>query len=54
MNELRLVLAGTGRTPMVGRLERLVATGTARPVAVLHADRSPAGPARRADTPARR
>lgn len=47
---LLLVSAGIGCTPMVGMLEQLVATGTTRPVRVLHADRSPAEHALRADT----
>ncbi|MFI2721984.1 globin domain-containing protein [Streptomyces collinus] len=47
---LLLVSAGIGCTPMVGMLEHLAATGSARPVQVLHADRSPADHALRADT----
>ncbi|MET7381142.1 globin domain-containing protein [Streptomyces sp. NPDC005526] len=47
---LLLVSAGIGCTPMVGMLEQLAATGSARPVRVLHADRSPADHALRADT----
>ena len=47
---LLLVSAGIGCTPMVGMLEHLAATGSARPVRVLHADRSPADHALRADT----
>ncbi|MFF8475664.1 globin domain-containing protein [Streptomyces sp. NPDC015414] len=47
---LVLVSAGIGCTPMVGMLEHLAATGSVRPVRVLHADRSPAGHALRADT----
>ncbi|MFE2025384.1 globin domain-containing protein [Streptomyces hygroscopicus] len=39
---LVLVSAGIGCTPMVGMLEHLAATGSARPVRVLHADRAPA------------
>ncbi|MBH5333944.1 hemin transporter [Streptomyces pactum] len=39
---LTLVSAGIGCTPMVGMLEHLAATGSTRPVTVLHADRSPA------------
>ncbi|MFG3496516.1 globin domain-containing protein [Streptomyces sp. NPDC047928] len=35
-----LVSAGIGCTPMVGMLEHLAATGSSRPVTVLHADRS--------------
>lgn len=45
-----LVSAGIGCTPMVGMLEHLVGTGSARPVTVLHADRSPSDHALRADT----
>ncbi|WP_411574982.1 globin domain-containing protein [Streptomyces fradiae] len=47
---LVLVSAGIGCTPMVGMLEHLAATGSTRPVTVLHADRSPASHALRADT----
>jgi nitric oxide dioxygenase len=47
---LLLVSAGIGCTPMVGMLEHLAATGSRRPVTVLHADRSPADHALRADT----
>ncbi|WP_424886922.1 globin domain-containing protein [Streptomyces sp. XH2] len=47
---LLLVSAGIGCTPMVGMLEHLAATGSTRPVLVLHADRSPADHALRADT----
>ncbi|MEU2185168.1 globin domain-containing protein, partial [Streptomyces thermolilacinus] len=47
---LLLVSAGIGCTPMVGMLEHLAATGSTRPVTVLHADRSPAEHALRADT----
>ncbi|MFJ3160274.1 globin domain-containing protein [Streptomyces kanasensis] len=47
---LLLVSAGIGCTPMVAMLEHLAATGSARPVTVLHADRSPADHALRADT----
>lgn len=47
---LVLVSAGIGCTPMVGMLEHLAATGSARPVRVLHADRAPADHALRADT----
>lgn len=46
---LVLVSAGIGRTPMVGMLEHLAATGSSRPVWVLHADRTPADHALRAD-----
>ncbi|WHX16256.1 globin domain-containing protein [Streptomyces malaysiensis subsp. malaysiensis] len=47
---LVLVSAGIGCTPMVGMLEHLAATGSSRPVWVLHADRTPADHALRADT----
>ncbi|MEU5608545.1 globin domain-containing protein [Streptomyces sparsogenes] len=47
---LTLVSAGIGCTPMVAMLEHLAATGSARPVRVLHADRAPADHALRADT----
>ncbi|KUL34388.1 hemin transporter [Streptomyces sp. NRRL F-4489] len=47
---LLLVSAGIGCTPMVGMLEHLAATGSSRPVRVLHADLSPADHALRADT----
>ncbi|WP_282701766.1 globin domain-containing protein [Streptomyces sp. CC219B] len=47
---LLLVSAGIGCTPMVGMLEHLAATGATRPVWLLHADRSPADHALRADT----
>ncbi|WP_030749540.1 globin domain-containing protein [Streptomyces sp. NRRL S-31] len=47
---LLLVSAGIGCTPMVGMLEHLAATGSSRQVRVLHADRSPADHALRADT----
>ncbi|MFF9404928.1 globin domain-containing protein [Streptomyces anandii] len=47
---LLLVSAGIGCTPMAGMLEHLVATGSGREVWVLHADRSPADHALRADT----
>ncbi|MDJ0344747.1 FAD-binding oxidoreductase [Streptomyces sp. H10-C2] len=46
---LLLVSAGIGCTPMVGMLEHLAATGSNRPVTVLHADRSPAEHALRTD-----
>jgi nitric oxide dioxygenase len=46
---LVLVSAGIGTTPMIGMLEHLAATGSTRPVLVLHADRSPADHALRAD-----
>ncbi|WP_069868449.1 globin domain-containing protein [Streptomyces malaysiensis] len=47
---LVLVSAGIGCTPMVGMLEHLAATVSSRPVWVLHADRTPADHALRADT----
>ncbi|MEU7544756.1 globin domain-containing protein [Streptomyces sparsogenes] len=47
---LLLVSAGIGCTPMVGMLEHLAATGSTRLLRVLHADRSPADHALRADT----
>ncbi|MDX2530962.1 globin domain-containing protein [Streptomyces europaeiscabiei] len=47
---LLLISAGIGCTPMVGMLEHLAATASTRPVVVLHADRSPADHALRADT----
>ncbi|MGW2745544.1 globin domain-containing protein [Streptomyces sp. NPDC001450] len=47
---LVLVSAGIGCTPMAGMLEHLAATGSTRPVWVLHADRTPAEHALRADT----
>ncbi|MEU6091389.1 globin domain-containing protein [Streptomyces sp. NPDC047085] len=47
---LLLVSAGIGCTPMVAMLEHLAATGSTRPVHVLHADRAPADHALRADT----
>jgi nitric oxide dioxygenase len=47
---LLLVSAGIGCTPMVGMLEHLADGGVTRPVRVLHADRSPAEHALRADT----
>ncbi|WP_149181953.1 globin domain-containing protein [Streptomyces sp. TRM49041] len=47
---LVLVSAGIGCTPMVAMLEHLAATGSTRQVTVLHADRSPAAHALRADT----
>lgn len=47
---LVLVSAGIGCTPMVAMLEHLAATGSNRPVTVLHADRSPARHVLRADT----
>ncbi|MFJ5777038.1 globin domain-containing protein [Streptomyces sp. NPDC093094] len=45
-----LVSAGIGCTPMTGILAHLAALGTARPVLVLHADRSPADHALRTET----
>lgn len=47
---LVLVSAGIGCTPMVAVLDHLAATGSTRPVRVLHADRAPADHALRADT----
>ncbi|MEV7236616.1 globin domain-containing protein [Streptomyces sp. NPDC051020] len=47
---LVLVSAGIGCTPMVAMLEHLAATGSTRPVHFLHADRTPADHALRADT----
>ncbi|MFF5470770.1 globin domain-containing protein [Streptomyces achromogenes] len=47
---LLLVSAGIGCTPMVAMLEHLAATGSSRPVRVLHADHSPADHALRPDT----
>jgi nitric oxide dioxygenase len=47
---LLLVSAGIGCTPTVGMLEHLAATGSDRPVHVLHADRSPVDHALRTDT----
>ncbi|MFI2414382.1 globin domain-containing protein [Streptomyces sp. NPDC018947] len=47
---LLLVSAGIGCTPMTGMLEHLAAIGSDRQVWVLHADRSPAHHALRADT----
>ncbi|WP_460061787.1 globin domain-containing protein [Streptomyces sp. YKOK-I1] len=45
-----LVSAGIGCTPMTGILAHLAALGSTRPVLVLHADRSPAEHALRAET----
>ncbi|WP_314225060.1 globin domain-containing protein [Streptomyces zaehneri] len=45
-----LVSAGIGCTPMTGILAHLAALGSARPVLVLHADRSPADHALRTET----
>ncbi|MGW5777774.1 globin domain-containing protein [Streptomyces sp. NPDC003863] len=39
---LLLASAGIGSTPMLAMLDHLVATGSKRPVVVVHADRSPA------------
>ncbi|MDX3803362.1 globin domain-containing protein [Streptomyces sp. AK04-3B] len=47
---LVLVSAGIGCTPMTGILAHLAALGSIRPVLVLHADRSPADHALRAET----
>ncbi|KAF5990759.1 globin domain-containing protein [Streptomyces sp. WAC00263] len=47
---LVLVSAGIGCTPMTGMLAHLAAIGSTRPVLVLHADRSPAEHALRAET----
>ncbi|MFI9583861.1 globin domain-containing protein [Streptomyces sp. NPDC052236] len=47
---LVLVSAGIGCTPMAGMLSHLAAVGSARPVLVLHADRSPAEHALAAET----
>ncbi|WNM31252.1 globin domain-containing protein [Streptomyces sp. Li-HN-5-11] len=47
---LLLVSAGIGWTPMAAMLEHLAATGSTRPVWVLHADRTPTDHALRADT----
>ncbi|MFD7974435.1 globin domain-containing protein [Streptomyces sp. NPDC059071] len=44
---LLLASAGIGSTPMLAMLDHLVATGSTRPVTVVHADRSPAGHAHR-------
>ncbi|MCX5043590.1 FAD-binding oxidoreductase [Aldersonia sp. NBC_00410] len=46
---LLLASAGIGLTPMIGMLHHLVATEDPRPVAVLHADRSPSAHAHRAE-----
>ncbi|MFD4266677.1 globin domain-containing protein [Rhodococcus sp. NPDC058481] len=46
---LLLVSAGIGCTPMIGMLNHLAATGDPRQVSVLHADRSPAQHAHRAE-----
>ncbi|MFJ5999063.1 universal stress protein [Streptomyces sp. NPDC092370] len=47
---LLLISAGIGCTPMTGMLAHLAAGGDTRPVHVLHADRSPADHALRAET----
>ncbi|MFD5427693.1 globin domain-containing protein [Streptomyces sp. NPDC127084] len=44
---LLLASAGIGCTPMLSMLDQLAGTGSARPVAVVHADRSPADHAHR-------
>ncbi|WP_432092171.1 globin domain-containing protein [Streptomyces sp. bgisy100] len=44
---LLLASAGIGSTPMLAMLGHLVATGSRRPLTVVHADRSPAGHAHR-------
>ncbi|MCD0481800.1 globin domain-containing protein [Streptacidiphilus sp. ASG 303] len=46
---LLLVSAGVGCTPMLSMLDHLAATGSARPVTVVHADRSPAAHAHLAE-----
>ena len=46
---LLLVSAGIGCTPIIGMLNHLAETSSARSVAVLHADRSAAGHAHRAE-----
>jgi nitric oxide dioxygenase len=48
-NPLVLASAGIGITPMIGFLHHLRRTGTSRRVVVLHADRSPARHAHRAE-----
>ncbi|MFI2104116.1 globin domain-containing protein [Isoptericola sp. NPDC019693] len=48
-NPLLLISAGIGITPMIGFLHHLRAAGTSRRVLVLHADRSPARHAHRAE-----
>ncbi|SKC77727.1 globin domain-containing protein [Krasilnikoviella flava] len=48
-NPLVLVSAGIGITPMIGFLHHLRSAGTTRRVVVLHADRSPARHAHRAE-----
>lgn len=44
---LLLVSAGIGCTPMLSMLDHLAATGSARPITVVHADRTPAEHAHR-------
>ncbi|GAB7029607.1 globin domain-containing protein [Streptomyces sp. NPDC021749] len=44
---LLLASAGIGITPMLSMLDHLAATGSARPVTILHADRTPADHAHR-------
>ncbi|MEV6249400.1 globin domain-containing protein [Streptomyces sp. NPDC051742] len=46
---LLLASAGIGSTPMLAMLDHLVATGSTRPVVVVHADRSPASHAHAAE-----
>ncbi|MFI0989092.1 globin domain-containing protein [Streptomyces exfoliatus] len=46
---LLLASAGIGCTPMLAMLDHLVATGSTRPVVVVHADRSPASHAHAAE-----
>ncbi|POX37288.1 hemin transporter [Streptomyces sp. Ru73] len=46
---LLLASAGIGSTPMLAMLNDLAATGSTRPVTVVHADRSPADHAHRAE-----
>ncbi len=46
---LLLASAGIGCTPMLATLDHLVATGSTRPVVVVHADRSPASHAHAAE-----
>ncbi|MFG3037376.1 globin domain-containing protein [Streptomyces sp. NPDC048330] len=46
---LLLASAGIGSTPMLAMLDHLAATGSTRPVAVVHADRSPASHAHAAE-----
>ena len=45
---LLLISAGIGCTPVIGMLHHLAETGDDRPIAVLHADRSPSAHAHRA------